>query len=79
MVLQAEADMSGNAAGASVSQQAYINLNKASWILTDVINVHPHLSHVESRVRFEAMHLVEVGITILALANDCNSRGLTLY
>jgi hypothetical protein len=43
-----------------VPYQAYINLMKASWILADVIAVHPQLSYIESSVRYDVMHLTEV-------------------
>ena len=43
-------------------RQAYINLLKASWILTDIISVHPSLSHDELQVRIEVMQLTEVRV-----------------
>lgn len=43
-----------------VSAEGYLNLLKASWILTDVIVVHPQFSLIESSVQYEVMQLTQV-------------------
>jgi hypothetical protein len=44
----------------TLPHQAYVNLIKASWILVDIIAVHPQLSYIETSVRFDVMRLTEV-------------------
>jgi hypothetical protein len=57
-----------------VSRQAYVNLNKASWILTDVIDFHPQRSYVESPVRYDVMNLTEVCPIIFAPYRPMESK-----
>lgn len=48
--------------GESISAKGYLDLLKASWILTDVIAVHPQFAYIESGVQYEVMRLTEVSI-----------------
>ena len=41
---------------------AYVNLLKASWILTDVITVHPQIVFIEDMVRCDVLLLTEVSL-----------------
>ena len=43
-----------------VSHEGYLNLLKASWILTDVITVHPQFGYIEASIQYEVMQLTEV-------------------
>lgn len=43
-----------------VPTEAYLNLLKASWILREVIVVHPQFSVMESSVQYEVMELIQV-------------------
>lgn len=45
----------------AVSQQGYINLIKASWILIDVIVRHPQLNLLDSGIRYDVELLANVG------------------
>ncbi|KAI5855155.1 hypothetical protein BZA05DRAFT_429113, partial [Tricharina praecox] len=47
------------AARATVPNDAYANLLKASWILTDVIVVHPHMIYIEASVQCDVLRLTE--------------------
>lgn len=40
-------------ADTAVTQQAYINLIKSSWILVDLIARHPQLNLLDSGVRYD--------------------------
>ncbi|KAI5807719.1 ankyrin repeat-containing domain protein [Peziza echinospora] len=42
-----------------VPEEPYVDLLKASWILTDMISIHPQLSHIEIPVRMDMMGLTE--------------------
>lgn len=44
----------------TVSQQGYINLIKASWILIDVIVRHPQLNLIDSGIRCDVELLANV-------------------
>lgn len=46
--------------GTTISQQGYVDLIKASWILIDVIARHPQLNLLDSVVRCEVELLAEV-------------------
>jgi len=46
--------------GGQVSQEGYVNLLKASWILTDIIVVHPQFGYIEASTQYEIMQLTEV-------------------
>lgn len=45
-----------------VSNEGYGNLLKASWILTDVIAVHPQFGLIEASIQYEVMELTQVGL-----------------
>lgn len=58
--MQAEAGIANNTASGTVPESAYINLLKASWIVIDVINVHPQLHLSEESVKLEVVKLSKV-------------------
>lgn len=45
-----------------ISQQGYVDLIKASWILIDVIARHPQLNLLDTGVRCEVELLAEVSL-----------------
>lgn len=50
----------GSPSNVTSSQQGYINLIKASWILIDVIARHPQLNLLDSGIRFDVELLANV-------------------
>lgn len=59
--------------GTAISQQGYVDLIKASWILIDVIARHPQLNMLDSVVRCEVELLAEVSsLHALALGQLLN-------
>lgn len=61
---QAQMELSARSlADITVSQQGYINLIKASWILIDVIVRHPQLNLLDSGIRYDVELLANVGPT----------------
>lgn len=46
--------------GSTISQQGYVDLIKASWILIDIIARHPQLNLLDSVIRCEVELLAEV-------------------
>lgn len=53
-------DLSARSASIAISQQGYINLIKASWILIDVIARHPQLNLLDSDTRYNVELLANV-------------------
>lgn len=63
MTVQAHMELRA-AARATVPNDAYANLLKASWILTDVIVVHPHMIYIEASVQCDVLRLTEVSLDL---------------
>lgn len=64
--LRAHAELQNTSTGSNgenvVSKECYLNLLKASWILTDVIALHPQFGLINPGIHQEVMQLTQVSL-----------------